>query len=216
MKFFIDTANVDEIREAAALGLLDGVTTNPSLLAREADKGTATDTLKEICSIVPGPVSAEVVALDAEGMVKEGKELCKIADNIIIKVPCIMEGVKAIYAFNAEGIQTNATLCFSANQALLVAKAGATYVSPFVGRLDDIGQRGMDLIADIVEIYENYAFATQVLVASIRSVQHVYEAALIGADVSTIPFKVIGQLIKHPLTDIGIEKFLADWQKVKK
>ncbi len=216
MKFFIDTANVDEIREAAALGLLDGVTTNPSLLAREADKGTVTDTLKEICSIVPGPVSAEVVSLDAEGMVKEGKELCKIADNIIIKVPCIMEGVKAIYAFSAEGIQTNATLCFSANQALLVAKAGATYVSPFVGRRDDIGQRGMDLIEDIVEIYENYAFATQVLVASIRSVQHVYEAALLGADVSTIPFKVIGQLIKHPLTDSGIEKFLADWQKVKK
>jgi transaldolase len=216
MKFFIDTANVDEIREAAALGLLDGVTTNPSLLAREADKGTVTDTLKEICSIVPGPVSAEVVSLDAEGMVKEGKELCKIADNIIIKVPCIMEGVKAIYTFSAEGIETNATLCFSANQALLVAKAGATYVSPFVGRLDDIGQRGMDLIADIVEIYENYSFATQVLVASIRSVQHVYEAALLGADVSTIPFNVIGQLIKHPLTDSGIEKFLADWQKVKK
>ena len=216
MKFFIDTANVDEIRKAAALGLLDGVTTNPSLLAREADKGTVTDTLKEICSIVSGPVSAEVVSLDAEGMIKEGKELCKIADNIIIKVPCITEGIKAINAFSAEGIQTNATLCFSANQALLVAKAGATYVSPFVGRLDDIGQRGMDLIEDIVEIYENYAFETQVLVASIRSVQHVYEAALLGADVSTIPFKVIEQLMKHPLTDIGIEKFLADWKKVKK
>jgi transaldolase len=149
-------------------------------------------------------------------MVKEGKELCKIADNIIIKVPCITEGIKAIQIFRAEGIETNATLCFSANQALLVAKAGATYVSPFVGRLDDVGHRGMDLIADIVEIYENYAFATQVLVASIRSVQHVYEAALIGADVATIPFKVIEQLVKHPLTDIGIEKFLADWQKVKK
>ena len=216
MKFFIDTANVDEIREAASLGLLDGVTTNPSLLAREADKGTVTETLKEICSIVSGPVSAEVVALEADGMLAEGKELCKIADNIIIKVPCITEGIKAIYAFNAEGIQTNATLCFSANQALLVAKAGATYVSPFVGRLDDIGHRGMDVIADIVDIYENYAFATQVLVASIRSVQHVYEAALLGADVSTIPFKVIGQLMKHPLTDIGIEKFLADWKKVKK
>jgi transaldolase len=216
MKFFIDTANVDEIREAAALGLLDGVTTNPTLLSREADRGTATETLKEICSIVPGPVSAEVVALDAGGMLKEGKELCKIADNIIIKVPCIKEGVKAIQMFKAEGIDTNATLCFSANQALLVAKAGATYVSPFVGRLDDVGHRGMDLIADIVEIYENYAFATQVLVASIRSVQHVYEAALIGADVATIPFKVIEQLIKHPLTDVGIEKFLADWDKVKK
>jgi transaldolase len=216
MKFFIDTANVDEIREAAALGLLDGVTTNPSLLAREADKGTVTETLKEICSIVPGPVSAEVVSLDAEGMFKEGKELCKIADNIIIKVPCIKEGIKAIQMFKAEDIETNATLCFSANQALLVAKAGATYVSPFVGRLDDVGQRGMDLIADMVEIFENYAFATQVLVASIRSVQHVYEAALIGADVATIPLKVIEQLIKHPLTDIGIEKFLADWKKVKK
>ncbi len=216
MKFFIDTANVDEIREAAALGLLDGVTTNPSLLARETGRGTATETLKEICSIVPGPVSAEVVALDAEGMFKEGKELCKIADNIIIKVPCIKEGIKAIQMFKAESIETNATLCFSANQALLVAKAGATYVSPFVGRLDDIGQRGMDLIIDMVEIFENYAFATQVLVASIRSVQHVYEAALIGADVATIPFKVIEQLIKHPLTDIGIEKFLADWAKVKK
>ncbi len=216
MKFFIDTANVDEIREAAALGLLDGVTTNPTLLAREAGRGTFTETLKEICSIVPGPVSAEVVALDAGGMLEEGRQLCKIADNIIIKVPCTTEGVKAISAFSAEGIKTNATLCFSANQALLVAKAGATYVSPFVGRLDDVGHRGMDLIADIVEIYENYSFSTQVLVASIRSVQHVYEAALLGADVATIPFKVIAQLIKHPLTDVGIEKFLADWEKVKK
>jgi transaldolase len=216
MKFFIDTANVDEIREAAALGLLDGVTTNPSLLAREAGKGTATDILKEICSIVPGPVSAEVVSLEAEGMVSEGRELCKIADNIIIKVPCIPEGIKAIGMFGAEGIQTNATLCFSANQALLVAKAGASYVSPFVGRLDDIGHRGMDLVADIVEIFENYAFATEVIVASIRSVQHVYESALMGADVATIPFKVISQLVKHPLTDIGIEKFLADWEKVQK
>jgi transaldolase len=214
MKFFIDTANVDEIREAEALGLLDGVTTNPTLLSREAGKGTATEILKEICSIVSGPVSAEVVALDAEGMVEEGRELRKIADNIIIKVPCIREGVRAMQMFASEGIETNATLCFSANQALLVAKAGATYVSPFVGRLDDVGHRGMDLIADIVEIYENYAFATQVLVASIRSVQHVYEAALIGADVATIPFKVIEQLIKHPLTDVGIERFLVDWEKV--
>jgi transaldolase len=216
MKFFIDTANVDEIREAASLGLLDGVTTNPSLLSREAGKGSFSDILKEICSIVPGPVSAEVVALDAEGMVKEGKELRKIADNIIIKVPCTKEGIKAIQLFGREGIDTNATLCFSANQALLVAKAGATYVSPFVGRLDDIGHVGMDLIADIVEIYNNYSYATQVLVASIRSVQHVYESALIGADVATIPFKVIEQLVKHPLTDIGIEKFLADWEKVQK
>ena len=214
MKFFIDTANVDEIREAAKLGVLDGVTTNPTLLSRE--KGSFRDTLREICSIVPGPVSAEVVSLDAEGMVKEGKDLVKIAENIIIKVPCTMEGVKAIGMFNAEGIDTNATLCFSANQGLLVAKAGATYVSPFVGRLDDVGQPGMDLIVDLVDIYNNYSFATQIIVASIRSVQHVYESALIGADVATIPFKVISQLIKHPLTDKGIESFLADWEKVEK
>lgn len=214
MKFFIDTANVDEIREAAKLGLLDGVTTNPTLLSRE--KGSFRDTLKEICSIVPGPVSAEVVSLDADGMVKEGKDLVKIAENIIIKVPCTSEGIKAIGMFNADGIKTNATLCFSANQGLLVAKAGATYVSPFVGRLDDVGQPGMDLIVDLVDIYNNYSFATQVIVASIRSVQHVYESALIGADVATIPFKVISQLIKHPLTDKGIESFLADWEKVEK
>ena len=216
MKFFIDTANVDEIREAASLGLLDGVTTNPTLLSKEAGKGTFTEILRKICGIVPGPVSAEVVALDAEGMVAEGRELCKIADNVIIKVPCTTEGIKAIQKFGAEGIRTNATLNFSANQALLVAKAGATYVSPFVGRLDDIGNRGMDLVSDIVEIYSNYSFATQVIVASIRSVQHVYESALIGADVATIPFKVIAQLVKHPLTDVGIDLFLKDWNKVQK
>ncbi|MCK4539337.1 MAG: fructose-6-phosphate aldolase [Candidatus Krumholzibacteria bacterium] len=214
MKFFIDTANVEEIREASKMGLLDGVTTNPTLLSRE--DGNFREVLKEICSIVEGPVSAEVVSLDADGMFTEGKELCKLADNIIIKVPCTMEGVKAIGRFNAEGIQTNATLCFSANQGLLVAKAGATYVSPFVGRLDDVGQPGMDLIADLVEIYGNFAFATEIIVASIRSVQHVYESALLGADVATIPFKVIAQLIKHPLTDKGIDSFLADWEKVKK
>ncbi|MBU8923410.1 MAG: fructose-6-phosphate aldolase [Bacteroidales bacterium] len=214
MKFFIDTANVDEIREASKMGLLDGVTTNPTLLSRE--DGNFREVLKEICSIVEGPVSAEVVSLEADGMFAEGKELCKLADNIIIKVPCTMEGVKAIGMFSAEGIQTNATLCFSANQGLLVAKAGATYVSPFVGRLDDIGQPGMDLIADMVEIYGNFAFATEIIVASIRSVQHVYESALLGADVATIPFKVIAQLIKHPLTDKGIDSFLADWEKVKK
>ena len=216
MKFFIDTANIDEIREAASLGLLDGVTTNPTLLSREAGKGTYTEILKEICSIVPGPVSAEVVALAAAGMVEQGKKLHEIAENIIIKVPCTTEGIKAIQKFGEAGIETNATLCFSANQALLVAKAGATYVSPFVGRLDDVGHRGMDLVADIVEIYNNYSFATQVIVASIRSVQHVYEAALMGADVSTIPFKVIAQLIKHPLTDVGIDSFLKDWAKVQK
>lgn len=214
MKFFIDTANIAEIREAAKLGLLDGVTTNPTLLSRE--KGLFRETLREICSIVDGPVSAEVVSLEAEGMVKEGRDLCKIADNIIIKVPCITEGIKAIGMFRAEGIQTNATLCFSANQGLLVAKAGATYVSPFVGRLDDVGQPGMDLIADLVTIYGNYAFATEIIVASIRSVQHVYESALLGADVATIPFKVIAQLVKHPLTDAGIKSFLSDWEKVEK
>ncbi len=214
MKFFIDTANVDQIREAAKLGLLDGVTTNPTLLSRE--KGSFRETLKEICSLVPGPVSAEVVSLDADGMVKEGKDLVKIAENIIIKVPCTTEGIKAIGMFCEEGIQTNATLCFSANQGLLVAKAGATYVSPFVGRLDDVGQPGMDLVADLVDIYNNYSFATEIIVASIRSVQHVYESALLGADVATIPFKVISQLIKHPLTDKGIESFLADWEKVEK
>jgi len=214
MKFFIDTANITEIREAAKLGLLDGVTTNPTLLSRE--KGLFRETLREICSIVDGPVSAEVISLEAEGMVKEGRDLCKIADNIIIKVPCITEGIKAIGMFRAEGIQTNATLCFSANQGLLVAKAGATYVSPFVGRLDDVGQPGMDLIADLVTIYGNYAFATEIIVASIRSVQHVYESALLGADVATIPFKVIAQLVKHPLTDSGIKSFLSDWEKVEK
>ncbi|MDZ7860851.1 MAG: fructose-6-phosphate aldolase [Candidatus Krumholzibacteriota bacterium] len=214
MKFFIDTANVQQIREAAELGVLDGVTTNPTLLSRE--EGGFKDILKEICSIVPGPVSAEVVSLEADGMVKEGKELCKIADNIIIKVPCIREGVKAIGKFNAEGIKTNATLCFSANQGLLVAKAGATYVSPFVGRIDDVGSPGLDLVSDLVMIFNNYSFTSQVIVSSIRSVQHVYEAALMGADVATIPLKVIEQLIKHPLTDIGIEKFLADWEKVEK
>ncbi|MBN1165164.1 MAG: fructose-6-phosphate aldolase [Candidatus Krumholzibacteriota bacterium] len=214
MKFFIDTANVEQIREAAKWGVLDGVTTNPTLLSRE--KGSFKDILREICSIVPGPVSAEVVSLEAGGMVSEGRELTKIADNIIIKVPCTTEGIKAMGMFKAEGIQTNATLCFSPNQGLLVAKAGATYVSPFVGRLDDVGHRGMDLVADLVTIYNNYSFATQVIVASIRSVQHVYEAALMGADVATIPFKVVDQLIKHPLTDKGIQSFLADWEKVEK
>jgi len=214
MKFFIDTANISEIREAAALGIIDGVTTNPTLLSKE--KGTYKDILKEICSIVPGPVSAEVVSLDAEGMVREGKELCKIANNVIIKVPCIREGIKAMVMFKHEGIQTNATLCFSAVQALVVAKAGATYVSPFVGRIDDVGNPGMELIREIVDIYNNYSFATQVIVASIRHPQHVYEAALIGADVATIPYKVFEQLIKHPLTDVGIKSFLADWEKVGK
>jgi len=212
MKFFLDTANIDQIREAATLGIVDGVTTNPTLLSRE--EGSYRDILKEICSIVSGPVSAEVTALDAEGMLKEGKELAKIADNIIIKVPCIREGIKAIRMFRSEGIQTNATLCFSANQGILVAKAGATYVSPFVGRLDDVGNPGMELVRDLVMIYSNYSFGTQIIVSSIRHAQHVYEAALLGADVATIPYKVFEQLIKHPLTDVGLDKFLKDWEKV--
>lgn len=214
MKFFIDTANLSEIREAVSLGIIDGCTTNPTLLSKE--KGSYKEILKEICSIVEGPVSAEVVSLEAPGMVKEGKELSKIADNIIIKVPCIREGIKAMGLFKKEGIQTNATLCFSANQALLVAKAGATYVSPFVGRIDDVGNPGMDLIRDVVQVYRNYGFTTQVIVSSVRHPMHVYEAALIGAEVATIPFKVLEQLIKHPLTDTGIKSFLADWEKVQK
>lgn len=214
MKFFIDTANLSEIREAVSLGIIDGCTTNPTLLSKE--KGSYKEILKEICSIVEGPVSAEVVSLEAPGMVKEGKELSKIADNIIIKVPCIREGIKAMGLFKKEGIQTNATLCFSANQALLVAKAGATYVSPFVGRIDDVGNPGMDLIRDVVQIYRNYGFTTQVIVSSVRHPMHVYEAALIGAEVATIPFKVLEQLVKHPLTDTGIKSFLADWEKVQK
>lgn len=210
MRFFIDTANVEEIRQAAAMGVLDGVTTNPSLMAKE--KGDPRAILAEICRIVPGPVSAEVLALDAEGMLREGRELRKIADNIVVKVPTTLEGLRAIKALKAEGIETNATLCFSVTQALLVAKAGASYVSPFVGRLDDIGQDGMDLIADIVQLYQNYSFPTEVLVASVRHPVHVVEAARLGADVATIPYKVIAQLIKHPLTDLGIERFLADWK----
>jgi len=214
MKFFIDTANLDEIRQAAEMGILDGVTTNPSLLARE--KGSFRENLAEICKIVPGSVSAEVVATDAEGMVKEARDLAKIGDNITIKIPTILEGLKAIKTLTAEGIQTNATLIFNPMQALMVAKAGATYASPFVGRIDDMSHNGMLLIEKIVTIYENYDFDTEVLVASVRSTQHVITAALLGAHVCTIPFKVLAQLIKHPLTDIGLEKFLADWEKVDK
>ena len=214
MKFFIDTANLDEIKQAAAMGVLDGVTTNPSLLSKE--KGSYKEILTDICKIVPGSVSAEVVAVDADGMVREARELAKIADNITIKIPSILEGLKAIKALSAEGIQTNATLIFSCMQALLVAKAGATYCSPFVGRLDDISHDGMDLIEQIVTIYHNYDLKTEVLVASVRTTQHVIEAALMGAHVCTMPFKVISQLIKHPLTDIGLKKFLADWEKVNK
>lgn len=211
MKFFIDTANVAEIREAAALGVLDGVTTNPSLVAKEGKDFR--ELLDEICSIVDGPISAEVVSTDMQGILKEGRELTKIHKNIVVKVPLIKEGLKATKVFQQEGIRTNVTLCFSANQALLAAKAGATYVSPFIGRLDDISQSGMDLIQQIVTIYRNYDYGTQVLVASVRHPMHVVEAAMIGADVCTMPFKVIDQLIQHPLTTIGLERFLADWNK---
>jgi transaldolase len=216
MKFFIDTANLDEIRQAADMGILDGVTTNPSLLSQEKGKGSYREILAEICKVVPGSVSAEVVATDAEGMIREGKDLAKIADNITIKIPTILEGLKAIKVLTGEGIQTNATLIFNPMQALMVAKAGATYASPFVGRLDDISHNGMRLIEKIVTIYENYDYATEVLVASVRSTQHVITAALMGAHVCTIPFKVLAQLIRHPLTDTGLEKFLADWDKVDK
>jgi len=212
MKIFLDTANIEQIREVAAMGILDGVTTNPSLISKE--KGDYRETLKEICSIVGGPVSAEVVAEEAGEMMKQARDLAKIDDHIVIKIPLIAEGLKAVRMLTAEDIRTNVTLCFSANQGILAAKAGATYVSPFIGRLDDTGQLGMDLIADLVEIFENYAFTTQILVASVRHAMHVVEAARLGADVATIPYKVMMQMIKHPLTDVGIEKFNKDWEKV--
>ncbi len=212
MKLFIDTADIEEIREANAIGVLDGVTTNPSLIARTGKDFRTV--INEIVAEIDGPISAEVISLETEGMLKEGRELAKISKNIVIKVPTTLEGLKAVKEFTSEGIKTNVTLCFSANQALLAAKAGATYISPFVGRLDDISSTGMELIAQIMEIYLNYGYETQVIVASIRSPMHVLESARIGADVATIPFGVIKQLIKHPLTDAGIEKFLADWEKV--
>jgi transaldolase len=211
MKFFIDTANVKEIREAARLGVLDGVTTNPSLVAKEGRDFH--EVLREIVSLVNGPISAEVIATDKEGMMNEGRELARIHPNIVIKVPLTQDGLQACKALHSEGIKTNVTLCFSPSQALLAAKAGATYISPFVGRLDDISHDGMELIGMIRTIYDNYGYETEILVASVRSPRHVVEAALAGADVATIPFKVVTQLIQHPLTDIGQEKFLADWKK---
>ncbi len=213
MKFFIDTANIEQIKSAAEMGVLDGVTTNPSLAAKET--APYRELLEEICRIVPGPVSAEVLATDYDGMMKEAGELAKIADNIVIKIPTILEGLKAIKSLSSDGIKTNATLVFQPSQALLVAKAGATFVSPFIGRLDDISQSGMELIEQIVTIYNNYTFATEVLVASVRHPMHVVEAALIGADVITMPYNVIAKLIKHPLTDIGLEKFISDYKKAK-
>ncbi len=214
MKFFIDTANTNEIREAWELGVIDGVTTNPSLISKE--KRNAVELLRQICEIVDGPVSAEVVALDAEGMVKEAQELAKIHKNIVVKIPMTKDGLKAVKKLSQLQIRTNVTLIFSPNQALLAAKAGATFVSPFVGRLDDITHYGMDLVGQILEIYDNYAFETEVIVASIRNPLHVLDAARMGAHIATIPFSVIGQLSKHPLTDIGIDKFLKDWEKVPK
>jgi len=212
MKFFIDTANIDEIKEAASFGLLDGVTTNPSLVAKEGKDFK--ELLKEIVEIVDGPISAEVISTDFDGIIKEAEELAKIHKNIVIKVPLIREGLKAVKYLSGKGIKTNVTLCFSPSQALLAAKAGATYISPFVGRLDDISHEGMDLIEQIIQIYDNYGFETEVLVASIRHPLHLVEAAMMGADVATIPFNVIEKLFKHPLTDIGLEKFLSDWKKL--
>lgn len=211
MKFFIDTANIDQIKEAASYGLLDGVTTNPSLVAKEGKNFR--ELLEEIIKIVDGPISAEVVATDYKGILKEANELAKIHDNIVVKVPLIKEGLKAVKTLTEEDIKTNVTLCFSPSQALLAAKAGATYISPFVGRLDDISHEGMGLIAQIIQIYKNYDYKTQVLVASIRHPLHLVEAAMMGADVCTMPFEVIEKLFKHPLTDIGLEKFLSDWKK---
>jgi transaldolase len=214
MQFFIDTADVGEIKKALAMGLCDGVTTNPSLVAKTGR--SFEDVLKEIVALVPGPISAEVTAVDAEGMLKEARHYAKFGKQVVVKIPLIVEGLKAVKVLSQEGIKTNVTLCFSAVQALLAAKAGASYVSPFVGRLDDISQDGMALIADIVQIFRNYRFDTKVLVASVRHPVHVLEAAKLGADVATIPYGVIEQLAKHPLTESGLKKFLADWEKVPK
>jgi len=215
MKFFIDTANPEEIRKGVEMGMVDGVTTNPSLVSKE--NRDFNSLIQEICGIIKDlPISLEVVSLKAEGMIEEARRLAKLGDNVVVKIPMTVEGLKAIKVLGAEGIKTNTTLVFSPTQALLAAKAGSTYVSPFIGRLDDISQTGMDLIEQIVTIFENYDFDSQVIVASIRNPIHVLEAALIGAHVATIPYKVIEQLVQHPLTDIGIERFLADWKKVPK
>jgi transaldolase len=213
MKFFIDTANLQEIRDAARLGILDGVTTNPSLVAKEGRKFE--DVIREICDIVDGPISAEVTALDYDGMLAQARPLAKIHKNVTIKVPLTPEGLRACRAIRGEGTAVNVTLCFSAAQALLAAKCGATFISPFIGRLDDISTDGMELIRQIRAIYDNYGFTTQILAASIRHPMHVVDAALAGADVGTMPYKVMTQLYEHPLTDIGLKKFLADWDKLK-
>jgi len=212
MKFFIDTANLDEIKEANELGMIDGVTTNPSLVAKEGDVDFK-EHLAKICEMVKGDISAEVTALDTQGMLKEGREYAKVAPNVVVKCPMTLDGLKATRILTGEGTGVNVTLCFSAAQAILAAKAGARYISPFIGRLDDVSTDGMQLIRDIVQIYDNYDFDTQVLAASIRHPMHIVDCALAGADVATLPFKVIKQLVQHPLTDKGLEAFLADWKK---
>ena len=212
MKFFLDTANLDEIRKAAALGLADGVTTNPTLIAKEGNVNFKQH-IAEICKIVSGPVSAEVTTADRDEMLRQGREYVKIAPNVVIKCPLTADGLEATRILNDEGIKVNVTLCFSAAQAICAAKAGASFISPFLGRLDDIGENGMDLLADIVEIYRNYAWKTEVLAASLRHPIHVIEAARLGADIGTMPFKVFQQLLRHPLTDKGQDQFLADWKK---
>ncbi len=213
MKIFLDTANIDEIREAADTGVLDGVTTNPSLVAKEGRPFE--DVIREICGIVDGPVSAEVLSTDYQGMVDEARRLADVHDNVVVKIPLIPAGIKAVSTISREGIRTNVTLCFSALQGLLAAKAGATIISPFAGRLDDIGHDGMELCAELVEIYENYGYTTEVLVGSVRSPKHVLEGALMGADIATIPMKVFRAMFQHPLTDKGLAAFLADWDKAK-
>ena len=214
MKFFIDTANIAEIKEANAIGMVDGVTTNPSLIAKEG--GDFKEIITEICSIVDGPISAEVISLETDGMVSEARELATIHDNIVVKIPMTIDGLKAVRLLTAEGIKTNVTLVFSPLQALMAAKAGASFVSPFVGRLDDLSQDGMVLVEQIVDIYSNYAYDTEIIVASVRNPLHVLESALMGADIATIPFNVLSKLAAHPLTDKGIQAFLNDWKKAGK
>jgi transaldolase len=211
MKFFIDTANIEEIREANRMGMVDGVTTNPSLIAKEGKDFKTI--IKEICAIVSGPVSAEVISLETDGMVREARDLAKLHDNVVVKIPMTVDGLKAVRTLTGEGIQTNVTLVFSPLQALMAAKAGASYVSPFVGRLDDLSHDGMALVEQLVEIYANYAFETEIIVASVRNPLHVLDAAMMGADIATIPFNVLSKLAAHPLTDKGIKAFLDDWKK---
>jgi transaldolase len=214
MKLFIDTANLEEIREAASWGIIDGVTTNPSLVAKElGGKKSFREIVEEICRMIDGPVSAEVTNLDTDGMVKEARELAAIHENVVIKIPMTIEGIKAVQQLSSEGIRTNVTLVFSASQAMLAAKAGASFVSPFVGRIDDRSGDGMEVVAEILEIFANYGFETEVIVASVRHPRHVLEAALLGADIATVPFAVLKKLFEHPLTDLGLEVFLADWER---